>query len=281
MIDLHYQAPDQNAETWVSSFYQFSYRGNDLREVERADRAQFRFLLHGSGHYSFANGFETDAFPVTVIGPTTGPCISSAAEPIAIFGWGMLPGGWAALMGNEAERWIDKAFDARNIFGDAIMEMRERLIAASEPQQRFAIATDAVAEIYRDADTAPFAFTAMVDRWLAANIDPDVEQLIAISKISPRQLERLTKRYYGMPPKKLARKYRALRAANRLALGDSLNESELGLAFYDQSHLAREVKQFTGLTPSQLKSGSSQLTKATISGRNALGDTVSPLVSKS
>lgn len=281
MIDLRYEAPDKKVEAWVSSFYLFTYEGNDLEELERADRAQFRFLLHGTGSYRFANGFETDAFPVTVIGPTTGPYVSSAKEPLSIFGWGMLPAGWAALMGNEAERWIDRAFDARTIFGDAIMEMRERLIATTESDARFAIAQSAVAEIYREADTAPFAFTAMVDRWLAENIDPDVEELIAVANLSPRQLERLTKRYYGMPPKKLARKYRALRAANRLALGDSLDASELGLAFYDQSHLTREVKQFTGLTPSQLKSGSAQLTRATFSGRNALGDTVSPLVSKS
>jgi methylphosphotriester-DNA--protein-cysteine methyltransferase len=99
--------------------------------------------------------------------------------------------------------------------------------------------------------------------------------------LSQRQLERMTKRYYGMPPKKLARKYRAVRAAHLLAKGDSLDDTALGLAFYDQSHLIREIKQFTGLTPTELKSGSSILTTATMQGRGSLTGQVSPLVSES
>ena len=55
--------------------------------------------------------------------------------------------------------------------------------------------------------------------------------------------------------------------------------AELGYA--DQSHLIREVKQFTGLTPGQLRSGQSKLTRATMDGRRSLGGKVSPLVSDS
>lgn len=281
MIDLRYTAPVDGLKSLISSFYRFDYHGDQLNEIERADRAQFRILLSGNGHYRFVDGHGIDAFPVTVIGPTTGPCLSSSDGPVSIFGWGMLPAGWAALMGSEAERWIDRAFDARAVFGDAVMALRDQLIATADQDEQFALANAAVSEIYRHADPAPFAFTAMVDRWLADNVDPDIEELIAVAGLSPRQLERMTKRYYGMPPKRLARKYRALRAANLLALGDSLDENALGLAFYDQSHLAREVKQFTGLTRSQLRSGSSELTQATMAGRHALGDAVSPLVSKS
>lgn len=281
MIDLQYEAPSEALGGLVSSFYRFDYRGNALHELERADRAQFRFMLHGTGRYRFASGAEFGTFPVTVIGPTTGPFESISDAPLAIFGWGMLPAGWAALMGNEAANWIDKAFDARRVFGDAIMVLRDQLIAAGDATGQFKLGNAAAAEIYRNVDGAPFAFTAMVDRWLVDNSDPDVETLIAESGLSPRQLERMTKRYYGMPPKKLARKYRALRAASRLAHGDSLDDTELGLAFYDQSHLTREVKQFTGLTPGQLRAGASELTKATMLGRNKLGGKVSPLISDS
>jgi methylphosphotriester-DNA--protein-cysteine methyltransferase len=121
----------------------------------------------------------------------------------------------------------------------------------------------------------------VVDAWLISDGDPSVESLANQSGLSQRQLERMTKRYYGLPPKKLARKYRALRAAQSLAHGDSLDETGLALAFYDQSHLIREVKQFTGLTPGQLRSGQSPLTRATMKGRRALGGKVSPLVSES
>jgi AraC-like DNA-binding protein len=280
MINLQYEAPDEPLRQFVSSFYRFDYEGEALREVERADRAQFRITLSGEGSYRFSD-IEVPAYPVTVIGPSTKSFEALSDAPISIFGWGMLPAGWAALMGAEAEHWIDRAFDARQVFGDSIMELRDRLIALKDATEQFRLGNTAAAEIYRTLDSAPFEFTAMVDRWLVDDTDPDVDALIAESGLSPRQLERMTKRYYGMPPKKLARKYRALRAANRIAHGDSLDDTELGLAFYDQSHLTREIKQFTGLTPGQLRAGKSALTKATMAGRSALGSKVSPLISES
>jgi AraC-like DNA-binding protein len=281
MINLQYQAPPEALQSVVSSFYRFDYSGNALREIERADRAQFRIMLEGKGLYRFANGAEYQTYPVTVIGPTTAPFEAIASEPLAIFGWGMLPAGWAALMGAEGEYWIDKAFDARQIFGDSIMELRDQLLAIAESANQFPLGFAAAGEIYRKLDAPPFEFTALVDTWLVEHGDPDVDVLVNRSGLSPRQLERMTKRYYGMPPKKLARKYRALRAASKLAHGDSLDDTELGVAFYDQSHLIREVKQFTGLTPSQLRAGASELTKATMAGRGELGGKVSPLISES
>lgn len=279
-INLQYEAPEGPLRQLVSSFYKFDYRGDALNELERADRAQFRITLSGDGWYRFGD-IEIPAFPVTVIGPTTKPFQSLSNGPISIFGWGMLPSGWAALMGAEAENWIDKAFDARQIFGDSVIELQNQLIAAACAEEQFSIGNVAATEIYRKMQGAPFEFTAMVDRWLMADSDPVVDALIAESGLSVRQLERMTKRYYGMPPKKLARKYRALRAASRIAHGDSLDDTELGLAFYDQSHLTREIKQFTGLTPGELRAGKSKLTQATMAGRSTLDGKVSPLISGS
>lgn len=280
MIDLAYEAPDKALQPLVSSFYRFDYRGEALNEVERADRAQFRVTLSGDGWYRFGDN-EIPSYPVTIIGPTTKPFQSLSKGPICVFGWGMLPAGWAALMEAEAGNWIDRAFDARQIFGDSVIELKNQLIAAGSAEEQFRIGNRAATEIYRKMQGAPFEFTAMVDRWLVENNDPDIDTLIAESGLSVRQLERITKRYYGMPPKKLARKYRALRAASRIAHGDSLDDTELGLAFYDQSHLTREIKQFTGLTPGELRTGKSKLTQATMAGRSTLDGKVSPLISGS
>jgi AraC-like DNA-binding protein len=161
------------------------------------------------------------------------------------------------------------------------MEVRDQLIANADFSDQIEIGCLAAEDIFRFKTTAPFEFTSKVDNWLSEPGYPDVDLLTDSTGLSLRQLERMTKRYYGMPPKKLARKYRALRAAQALAHGDSLDDAGLGLAFYDQSHLIREVKQFTGLTPSQLRAGKSQLTRATMEGRRALGGKVGSLISDS
>ena len=281
MIEVQYEAPDRRLAALISSFYRLDYRGDDFCELERADRAQFRFQLDGQGEYHFAGGSIFPTYPVTIIGPTTAPVTATAQTSLSIFGWGMNPAGWAALMGSEAANHIDRAFDARLIFGDWIMQVRDELIAAHDFAEQIELGCIAAETIFRFKKSAPFEFTAKVDNWLASATDPDVEILAASTGLSQRQLERMTNRYYGMPPKKLARKYRALRAAQKLAHGDSLDDAGLGLAFYDQSHLIREVKQFTGLTPSQLREGQSELTRATMDGRRSLGGKVSPLISES
>ncbi|MBP6434216.1 MAG: hypothetical protein KA292_06050, partial [Sphingorhabdus sp.] len=185
MINVQYEAPDEALRQLVSSFYRFDYTGNALREVERADRAQFRITLSGEGRYRFSD-VEVPAYPVTVIGPSTKSFEALSDAPVSIFGWGMLPAGWAALMGAEAENWIDKAFDARQVFGDSIMELRDQLIALNDTSEQFRLGNKAAAEIYRAVDGAPFEFTAIVDRWLVDESDPDVDTLIAESGLSPR-----------------------------------------------------------------------------------------------
>ncbi len=281
MFDIVYEAPQGSLSRLVSTFYRVDYAGEAFAEIERADRAQFRFQLSGAGAYEFAAGHTVIAAPVTIIGPTTAPVTATNTGRLQLFGWGMTPSGWAALMGKDAPAYVDTAFDARQIFGDSIMDIHARLADAPDFQTQLAIGEQAASQIYRNSGSAPFEFTAIVDAWLLANIDPDVDLLVEQTGLSPRQLERTTKRFYGMPPKKLARKYRALRAAQALSQGDSLDDSAIGLAFYDQSHLIREVKQFTGLTPSELRSGKSQLTRATMEGRRALGTKVSGLISES
>lgn len=281
MLDVCYEAPGERLAKLVSSFYRLDFAGDHFSELERADRAQFRFQLKGHGEYHFANGTMSTTFPVTIIGPTTAPVLAKSNCPLSIFGWGMPTAGWVALMGNNAGAYMDKALDAQHIFGDWILEVRDELIAASDFGEQVELGCLAAENIFRHKSTAPFDFTSMVDAWLISEGDPSVESLSAQSGLSQRQLERMTKRYYGLPPKKLARKYRALRAAQSLAHGDSLDETGLALAFYDQSHLIREVKQFTGLTPGQLRSGQSKLTRATMDGRRSLGGKVSPLVSDS
>ena len=122
-------------------------------------------------------------------------------------------------------------------------------------------------------------FTRTVDAWLTASPSPQVPELVAATGMSIRSVERMTKHYYGLSPRMLARKYRAVRAASALARGEKLDAGTLGDAFYDQSHLIREIKRFAGATPGQL-GRPSPYTQATTTGRKQMAGKVSPLVSE-
>ncbi|GMN14532.1 helix-turn-helix domain-containing protein [Altererythrobacter sp. MTPC7] len=71
--------------------------------------------------------------------------------------------------------------------------------------------------------------------------------------ISPRTLERLVMRDYGVTPKTVLRRARALdMAAAILGVVAPDEQSELELRYFDQSHLIKEIRHFFGMTPSEL-----------------------------
>lgn len=96
-------------------------------------------------------------------------------------------------------------------------------------------------------------FKRMIDGWLQTRPTPSVQSLLANTKLSLRQLERNCKALYGKPPKVLARQVRALRAAAAIALNPRAGYDVVEYGFYDQPHMIREIKHFTGMTPGQIR----------------------------
>lgn len=277
-FELQYFPPDADLAEMVSSFYFVRLDMPVFDEVERADRPQFRIMSLAEGEYIFPDGHSFPAGRATIIGPTSGSVRARGRGPLRIYGFGMMPAGWATLMGEHADKLTDRAIDAADLFGSWIDDVIEALIAAADTGERLVIANNFVREILKKNEPAPVWFTRTVDRWLTDSVSPQVPELVEATGMSIRSVERMTKHYYGLPPRMLARKYRAVRAASALARGECLDAAQLGDAFYDQSHLIREMKRFAGATPGQL-ARPTLYTEATTKGRKQMTGKVSPLVS--
>lgn len=277
---VQYFAPDADLAEMISTFYIARFPVAAFDEYERADRPQIRIQLNDvPGEYHLPDGTIKSAAGATIIGPTSAPVRAISHGPVFLIGMGLMPGGWAALIGPEAARFSDRAIDARDLFGDWITDITRSLIDAADDAARVAVMGHVAREILRHGDPAPLWFTRTVDAWLMASPSPQIDALVAATGMSVRSLERMTRRFYGIPPKMLARKYRALRAAALLSRGERLADADLDDAFYDQSHLIREVRQFAGTTPGKLAHPSEYI-RATTEGRHQLAGRVSPIVSE-
>ncbi|MEO9131607.1 MAG: helix-turn-helix domain-containing protein, partial [Sphingomonas sp.] len=143
----------------------------------------------------------------------------------------------------------NRLFDAKDLFGNIVTETCEKLRATQDFDARVAIFEEMLITLMTRQQPVYQEFVGQVNAWLADATAPDINDLVALTGLSLRQVQRGCKRYFGSPPKVLARKYRALRAAVAITHGDPDLDDLLVNGFYDQSHVIREIKYFTGMTP--------------------------------
>lgn len=89
---------------------------------------------------------------------------------------------------------------------------------------------------------------------IAAYTDPtaSVRTIANMIGTDQRRLQRIVNRDFGMPPKQVLRRARALDMASHLrGVADEAEAEALALRYYDQSHLIREFAALFGMSPRQ------------------------------
>ena len=271
VISIRYFAPAPPLRTFLSSYYWFEANQSSFSDQMRAEIAQIRLLTLGTATNRYRTGVERSGIRTQLQGPTSGPVHFEAAGPLHVFGVGVLPLGWAALIDEPADRHADDVTDLAQIVGPRATDVVEAMARARDDAARVALADGFFLALLEKARAVPQWFTRLTDDWLTSSPNPDVEALVAASGMSARSVERLARRIYGASPKLLARKYRALNAAVRLGNGEIEKWSDLGAGvFYDQAHFIHEFKEFIGMTPSCFAGQAATVTKLTIARKKLM-----------
>lgn len=271
-VGLSYIAPPADLAAYFGAMYLFIADKIEVSDHTRADFAQIRFMVAGTGDYIFTNGRRVATPSACLLGPTTGATRFQVAGPMRVVGVSILPLGWIALGVGDASEAADDAIDLAARFGPSWTELLVGLRAEPDVEQAADLLWSFLRARTRAVTAVERAFVGAVDDWLADEASPRVGVLQDHTGISARQIARLCNRYYGAPPKYLARKYRTLRCALQLAR-DNIDWQDLceGV-FYDQSHFIREFKLFIGMTPSQLRDDASLVMRLTMGRRDIDGD---------
>ena len=271
MVSLRYFSPAESLRALISSYYLFEVDAARMTDLLRAELAQVRFILKGRLLSSFSGGPPIDCPRAMLSGPTSGPVVFDVHGPLTVIGVGLMPAGWAALIGCGADELADKVAPLDALLGPMVTRTYQRL-ANMRCAESIAPELDTLFLTLADrARRAPPWFTGATDAWLTGSASPQVDDLVAATGVSARQVERLAKRYYGASPKLLARKYRTLQAAVRMGTGEAPTWMDAaGDAFYDQPHFIREFKQFVGMTPHRFAVDSAPVLRMTIERRRQL-----------
>jgi AraC-like DNA-binding protein len=272
MANLTYFAPAPELRAHVSSYYAFTCDQPEFLGLMRAELPQLRLVLRGEAVTHYARGHSVGGLDALLQGPTFQPSRFVCKGPLRVFGAGLLPRGWAALIAQPADGLADSAAPLDSIFGEAAAELLAAIATAPDHASLPAIMDSFVRLRLRPLEPATEQFIALTDAWLTDSRAPKVEDLVDATGLSLRSVERLCRRHYGATPKLLARKYRALSAAVRIGTGEAKAWTEVGDAFYDQAHFIREFKQFMGKTPSRFMDESALLTRLTIARKQLMPD---------
>src|SRR3546814_20006944 len=88
MLSLSCASPAPDLREFTTPYYVFRVDLSDIADSTRADLPQIRFMLSGSGHYTFRDGFNAKCPDAMVTGPTTSATRITAKGPLVVFGIG-------------------------------------------------------------------------------------------------------------------------------------------------------------------------------------------------
>lgn len=248
---LRFHLPHPALRQHVSAYYALDVGRDAIDDRLHPEWGNVRFALAGDWTCSLEDRTDAGALAprATLFGPTSRSMRITGTPGARLFGFGLLPLGWAQLLQAPADRFADRMLPLTELAG--------------------ARAARWLGWLQRDADDA--ARVARVDRFLLRRLagapaaDPHLAALhgVLVSGeigtvagfaaqvgVTERTLERLCPRLFGFAPKQLLRRQRFLRTLDRVVHNPTRPLTELLDAHYaDQPHFVREFRAIMGLTP--------------------------------
>lgn len=241
-------APAQGLEGHVGSYRLITTARHAVHDMLRANTGQLRLFLDGSGTVGQRAERREKGWPATLSGPFMQAHKIVLAGPCRVFCVTLMPPAWAGLVQSSAGELRGQSCDALPIMGSTLEDLRHRMQACHSLAAIARLADDFLTPLLVPLPQSHAVALQAISAWLRHDLWPDVNDLYDRLALSPRQIERIANRYWGAPPRTLARTYAALRTAARIVAQDCLPND--ALSFYaDTSHLIREVRRVTGQTP--------------------------------
>lgn len=249
------RAPAPDLEPWIARLYAAVVEAPDDHRLECGlfnDTTLIRIQLQGAWEAQTRDGEQTAGRTAVVFGP------QSRLMPIAVtgsfisVGVSMRPGSGYALKRFAATDLVDRMVPSEAL-GLSSERALDLLGGHEDPAQWLDDLELFSREFIAAAGGAePDPVSARFEVLAATDPTASVADFARSCGIDLRRLERIVRRDFGLPPKQVLRRARALdMASSLLGVADREEAEELTLRYYDQSHLIREFTDLFGMSPRQ------------------------------
>jgi AraC-like DNA-binding protein len=251
-----FAAPHPELRRYVTTYYVAeveSPNGEAVEDLLHPEWGSARFLCRGEVLGSIIPAPMVPMPPAIVAGPT------SRASPVAcvsmrIASFGMLPLGWHRFMAQPAHRYADRSVEACDLSSRMdLTALLPRLKAATSLSEISSIFDDALLAVLHSKRRVNVQEENEIEAAHRALADPEIATVAELAEtvgITTLQLERLSKKVFGFPPKLLLRRQRFLRTLAIVLREPRSKWGEiLDPQYYDQAHFNRDFRRFFGMSP--------------------------------
>lgn len=248
------RAPAPDLAPWIARLYVTKVDLGD--EVISCglltDCAAIRIKLSGCWKAETAGGIREFGPAVLFCGPQTQRMPVQVRGGFVSLGFMIRPGACTALRGPKVAEYIDRIAPVTK-FSNRGLSPTDVFTDDLSPEEWLLMIEDSVRKQLAERPTGK-THPATASFEIIAMTDPSVSIVEAAKRcgVDRRQLERIVRRDFGMSPKQVLRRARALDLASHLlGVADGNEGDEIALRYYDDSHRIREFSQFFGMSPRQ------------------------------
>ncbi|MCT7659870.1 helix-turn-helix domain-containing protein [Mycobacterium deserti] len=186
-----------------------------------------------------------------ICGPYTRPFDIDPSAHTTMLGVHFKPGGAQAFLPMALSELADSHVDLEHVWGRRAQTLRSQVCEADTAEERLALMQSALVSRLRSAHELR---ATVVDAVRALSVDdspPPIRDVVTRSDLCHRQLIDVFTATVGTTPKVFSRIRRFRRALSRIESGNVPAWAELAVAsgYSDQSHMIREFRTLSGLTP--------------------------------
>jgi AraC-like DNA-binding protein len=232
--------PSADLEPWVEHYWtvEWDLRGSAPQRVETLPHPSVHLIFEAKGKSRIA-------------GPSRARFSRLLEGKGGVFAAKFKPAGFHAFVGAPISRLSNRTILLREVFGAAGKELDRAVLATGLDSERITAVEDFLRGRRPERDDDADRVSEMVYRVAREAEIHRVQHLADRFGLNRRTLQRLFSKYVGVSPKWVIQRYRLHEAAERLAAGKSINQTELALdlGYSDQAHFVRDFKSIVGVSP--------------------------------
>lgn len=251
----HSRLPADDLSPWIAWLYATSVAMPADYELSCSlfnDTAMIRVQLDGDWRAETRDGPQRNTRAALYFGAQSRAMPVSVRGSFISIGMALKPGAGYAVTGKSAAEFLDRIVPCEEV-GLPVAAAFALLDPAATPETWLdTLENVARAFLCGARFPEPEPISARFERLALADPGASVAEFAEANAISQRQLERICRRDFGLPPKQVLRRARAIDMASHLrGVADSAEAEELALRYYDQSHMIRDFTDLFGMSPRQ------------------------------